>query len=166
MKLHYKKKLLEKLKGMTDVREHQYKILYPLHETVFMTLFAIMKGNVIFRDMQSWMIFNKNDKFLKKLFNYKKDETIPIPSVASLHRILMNVPNEELELIFRDYFAPFVNNENVALDGKWLRGSDIDGQYIQEQHQAVGSNVLMMPFLPLYAKLGKHSSAECQRRRT
>jgi len=137
MKLKYKKQLIEKLKGMTDVRKHQHKIQYLLHEIVFMTLFAIMKGNVIFKDIQSWMIFNKNDKFLKKLFNYKKDETIPIPSVASLHRILMNVPNEELELIFRNYFAPFVNNKNVALDGKWLRGSDIDGQYTQESHQAV-----------------------------
>ena len=100
MKLKYKKQLIEKLKGMTDVREHQHKIQYPLHEIVFMTLFAIMKGNVIFRDMQSWMIFNKNDKFLKKLFNYKKNESISIPSIASLHRILMNIPNEELELIF------------------------------------------------------------------
>ena len=137
MKLKYKKQLVEKLKGMSDIRKHKHKIQYPLHEIVFMTLFSIIKGNTIFKDMHSWMIFNKNDKFLKKLFNYKKDETINIPSVASLHRILMNINNEELELIFRDYFSPFVNMKNIALDGKWLRGSDINGQYVVEPHQAV-----------------------------
>ena len=30
MNLEYKKKLLEKLKGMTDIREHCHKIVYPL----------------------------------------------------------------------------------------------------------------------------------------
>ena len=37
MKLMYKKRLLEKLKGMTDVREHEHKIKYPLHEVVFIS---------------------------------------------------------------------------------------------------------------------------------
>ncbi len=137
MKLMYKKRLLEKLKGMTDVREHSHKIVYPLHEVVFMTLFALIKGNVTFKDILGWMIFQKNDKYLKKLFNYKKDEYIPIPSKASLHRILINIVNEELEMIFRDFFISFIDEKNVALDGKWLRGSDIDGQYVQEHHQAV-----------------------------
>lgn len=137
MKLMFKKRLVEKLKGLTDYRIHRHKIKFPLHEVVFMTLFAMIKGNVTYEDIFNWMLFNKNDKFLKKLFNYKRDEYIKIPSEASLHRILINVDNDEFEEIFRDFFAPFINNKNIALDGKWLRGSDIDGQYVQEPHQAV-----------------------------
>ena len=137
MKLMYKKKLLVKLKGMTDFRKHSHKIVYPLHEVVFMTLFALIKGNVTFKDIHGWMLFQRNDKYLKKLFNYKKGEYINIPSRATLHRILINIVNEELEMIFRDFFTPFIDEKNVALDGKWLRGSDINGQYVQEQHQAV-----------------------------
>ena len=137
MKLKYKKQLLEKLKGLTDVREHSHKIEYPLHEVVFMTLMALIKGNVIYDDIIYWMKFQKNDKFLKKLFNYKKDETVPIPSRATLHKLVVNILNDELEIIFRDFFLPFVDEKNIALDGKWLRGTDINGQYVQEQHQAV-----------------------------
>ena len=137
MKLMYKKRLLEKLKGMTDVREHEHKIKYPLHEVVFMTLFAIIKGNTIYDDIVYWMSYQKNDKYLKKLFNYKKDEKIPIPSRATLQKLLVNIYNNELEEIFRDFFLPFIDNKNTALDGKWLNGSDIDGQYVQKKHQAV-----------------------------
>ena len=137
MKLKYKKQLLDKLKGMTDIRKHSYKIVYPLHEVVFMTLFAMIRGNVIYDDIVNWMLYQKNDKYLKKLFNYKKDESINIPSRATLQRLLVNILNDELEIIFRDFFAPFIDEKNVALDGKWLNGSDINGQYVQEQHQAV-----------------------------
>jgi len=137
MKLKYKKQLLEKLKGMTDVRKHSHKIEYPLHEVVFMTLFAMLRGNVIYDDIVFWMLLQKNDKYLKKLFNYKKDEYIPIPSRATLQRILVNVINNELEVIFREYFKPFIDEKNTAVDGKWLNGSDIDGQYVKEPHQAV-----------------------------
>jgi predicted transposase YbfD/YdcC len=137
MKLKHKKQLLEKLKGMTDIRKHSYKIVYPLHEVVFMTLFAMIRGNVIYDDIVNWMLYQKNDKYLKKLFNYKKDEYIPIPSRATLQRLLVNVLNDELEMIFRDFFTPFIDEKNVAIDGKWLNGSDINGQYVQEQHQAV-----------------------------
>ena len=69
MKLKYKKKLLEELKGMTDIRKHSHKIIYPLHEVVFMTLFAMIRGNVIYDDIVNWMLYQKNDKYLKKLFN-------------------------------------------------------------------------------------------------
>jgi len=137
MKLMYKKRLLEKLKSLTDFRKHSHKVIYPLDEIVFMTLFALIKGNTTFKDIQGWMFFQKNDKYLKKLFNYKKDEYINIPSRATLHRILINIVNEELELIFRDFFIPFIDEKNTALDGKWLRGSDIDGQYVIEPHQAI-----------------------------
>ena len=54
MKLKYKKQLLDKLKGMTDIRKHSYKIVYPLHEVVFMTLFAMIRGNVIYDDIVNW----------------------------------------------------------------------------------------------------------------
>ena len=137
MKLKNKKKLLEKLRGMTDFRKHSHKIVFPLNEVVFMTLFALIKGNVTFKDIYGWMVFQKDNKYLKKLFNYKKDEYINIPSRATLHRILINIVNEELEMIFREFFTPFIDEKNVALDGKWLRGSDIDGQYVKEKHQAV-----------------------------
>ncbi len=51
MKLKYKKLLLEKLKGMTDICKYSHKIVYPLHEIVFMTLFAMVRGNVIYDDI-------------------------------------------------------------------------------------------------------------------
>jgi len=137
MKLKYKKQLLEKLKGLTDARKHEHKIIFPLYEVVFMTLFAMIRGNVIYDDIIYWMSYQKNDKYLKRLFNYKKEELIPIPSRATLQKLLINVLNNELETIFRDFFAPFVEEKNVALDGKWLNGSDINGQYVQEKHQAV-----------------------------
>ena len=125
MKLKYKKQLLEKLKGMTDIRKHSHKIIFPLHEVVFMTLFAMIRGNVIYDDIVYWMSYQKNDRYLKKLFNYKKGEYINIPSRATLQRLLVNILNDELEIIFRDFFTPFIEEKNVALDGKWLNGSDI-----------------------------------------
>ena len=96
MKLNHKKHLLEKLKGMTDIRKHSYKIVYPLHEVVFMTLFAMIRGNVIYDDIVNWMLYQKNDKYLKKLFNYKKDEYIPIPSRATL---LTTSQNSKIKLL-------------------------------------------------------------------
>ena len=45
--------------------------------------------------------------------------------------------NEALELIFREYFAKHIKNKNIAIDGKWLNGSDINAQYRQQSHKAI-----------------------------
>jgi len=85
-----------------------------------MTLFALLKGNTTFKDIMSWMIFNENNQILKDLFEKEK---INIPSKSTYHRMLINTDNIALEKVFRDFFFPFTLQENVAIDGKWLRGS-------------------------------------------
>jgi hypothetical protein len=49
----------------------------------------------------------------------------------------MNIDNEEIELIFREYFAKHIKKKNIAIDGKWLNGSDVNGQYTQQSHKAI-----------------------------
>ena len=99
-----------------------------------MTLFALLKVNTTFKDIMSWMIFNENNQILKDLFEKNK---INIPSKSTYHRILVNTDNNALEQVFREFFFPFTTQENIAIDGKWLRGSDINGQYTQEKHKAI-----------------------------
>jgi len=99
-----------------------------------MTLFALIKGNTTFKDIFSWMIYNKDNTILKEIFN---KEEILIPSKSTYHRLLINTDNNALEKVFREFFFPFTAQKNIAIDGKWLRGSDINGQYTQEKHKAI-----------------------------
>ncbi len=45
-----------------------------------MTLFALIKGNTTFKDMFSWMIYNKDNEILKEIFD---KEEILIPSKST-----------------------------------------------------------------------------------
>jgi predicted transposase YbfD/YdcC len=135
MKLKQKKQLLEQLKIIPDFRVDKYKILYPLEQILFMTLFALLKGASTFKEIHIWMEYaKKNNKILKKVFATNK---IDIPSKSTLHRILINVDNNKLEIIFRDYFAKYIKKKNIAIDGKWLNGSDVNAQYTTQSHQAM-----------------------------
>ena len=134
MKLKKKKLLLQQLKTIKDFRVDKHKILYPLHEILLMALFALLKGNTTFKEIHIWMECSANNNILKKLFEKKH---ISVPSKSTLHRILVNVDNEEIELIFRDYFTKYIKKKHVAIDGKWLNGSDINGQYTQQNHKAI-----------------------------
>ena len=134
MKIRQKKRLLKLLEGINDFRRHRDQIVYPLHEILFMSLFAIIKGDTTFNEIHFTMSINKDNKILKKLFGKKK---IRIPSRSTLHRILINTNNDELEIVFREYFKKYVDKKNIAVDGKWLRGSDVNGQYTQESHKLV-----------------------------
>jgi len=80
------------------------------------------------------MTYNDNNDILKQIF---EKEEIKIPSKSTLHSLLTNTDNNALEKVFREFFFPFTTQENVAIDGKWLRGSDINGQYTQERHKAI-----------------------------
>ena len=122
------------LKDIPDYRVDTGKIEYPLHEVLFMTLFALIKGNTTFKEIYIWMLYNKNNKILKEVL---KKEKILIPSKSTYHRLLVNTDNNALEQVFREFFFPFTTQENIAIDGKWLRGSDINGQYTQEKHKAI-----------------------------
>ena len=53
------------------------------------------------------------------------------------YRILVNTDNEELEKVFVSFFAKYVKKKNIAVDGKWLNGSDVNGQYTQENHKMI-----------------------------
>lgn len=128
------RELIKALKSIPDYRVDTGKIKYPLYEILFMTLFALLKGNTKFKDIHTWMIFNQDNKTLKDIF--EKDE-LSIPSFKHLHRMLMNTDNNALEVVFREFFWEFVSKKSIAIDGKWLRGSDVNGQYTQENHKAI-----------------------------
>jgi len=134
MKIKKKAELLEQLKTLTDFRKDEHKIKYPLHEVIFMALFGLLKGHVTFKDLHCWMQYNEKNEIFKKLF---KKEEVKIPSRSTLHHLLINIDNNELEVVFRKHFEPYVNLDNIAIDGKWLRGSDINGQYTQENHKCI-----------------------------
>ncbi|MDQ7060210.1 MAG: transposase family protein [Sulfurimonas sp.] len=70
---------------MPDYRVDIGKIEYPLHEVLFMTLFALLKGNATFKDIFAWMIFNKDNEILKTIFEKEK---VSIPSRTTLHTLL------------------------------------------------------------------------------
>ena len=80
------------------------------------------------------MIYNGDNPILKKIFQKEKVE---MPSKSTLHNILINTDNNALERVFRDYFSNFIKRDNVAIDGKWLKGSDANGQYVDECHKAI-----------------------------
>jgi hypothetical protein len=99
-----------------------------------MSLFGLLKGFVTFKDLNTWMQYQEHNEILKKLF---EKEEVNIPSHSTLHLLLMNIDNNELEVIFRKHFEPYVKLDNIAIDGKWLRGSDVNGQYTQESHKCI-----------------------------
>jgi len=134
IKYRQKKELLKKLETLEDFRVHTGKIIYPLAEVLFMTLFGLLKGKVTFEELHDWMEFNATNTVFLKLF---KKREIAVPSESTLHRILINVDNDQLETIFRDYFKRFSANRHIAVDGKWLGGSDANGQYSSEKHKSI-----------------------------
>jgi len=134
MKTKNKNKLLEQFKQIPDYRVDKHKIIYPLPEILFLTLCALLQGQTTYEDIHIWMKYNANSKFFKRLFKKRK---IKVPSYSHLHRMLVNVDNNTLELIFREYFKQYSTYENLAVDGKILNGSDISGQYIEESHKAI-----------------------------
>lgn len=128
------KALLESLKTIPDYRVDTGKIEYPLAEVLFMVIFALLKGNTTFKEIFGWMIYNKDNLVLKEIF--EKDE-VKMPSKSTLHNVLTNTDNNALERVFRQYFSNYVKKENIAIDGKWLNGSDVNGQYTNECHKSV-----------------------------
>lgn len=128
------KALLESLKTIPDYRVDTGKIEYPLAEVLFMVIFALLKGNTTFKEIFGWMIYNKDNLVLKEIF--EKDE-VKMPSKSTLHNVLTNTDNNALERVFRQYFSNYVKKENIAVDGKWLNGSDVNGQYTNECHKAI-----------------------------
>jgi hypothetical protein len=99
-----------------------------------MSLFGLLKGFVTFKDLNTWMQYQEHNEILKKLF---EKEEVNIPCLSTLHLLVMNLDNIEYELIFRKHFEPYVKLDNIAIDGKWLRGSDVNGQYTQESHKCI-----------------------------
>ena len=134
MRMMNKNKLFEQFKQIPDYRKHTHKIVYPLEEILFMTLCALLQGQVEYDGIHSWMKANANGKFFKRLFGKRK---VRVPSYQHLHFMLVNVNNDFLEIIFREFFKRYSTYENLAADGKWLNGSDISGQYTEESHKAI-----------------------------
>jgi len=135
MKFRVKKKLLKQLEGIEDFRRRRDQIIYPLSEILFTSLLGLIKGYVTFDELHFYFTKNKDNKLFKKLFNKKK---IRVPVRSTLHRILSNVSHDGLETVFREYFSKYAIGKNIAIDGKWLNGSDANGQYIGKiSHKSV-----------------------------
>ncbi len=134
MKHIEKKRLLKRLATVEDFRIHTGKIIYPLSEVLFMTLLGLLKGKVTFEALHDWMELNSTNQHFLKLFD---KEEILIPSESTLHRILINVDNNKIETIFRETFKKYRTSNHIAVDGKWLNGSDVNGQYVQKHHKSV-----------------------------
>jgi len=134
MKLKQKKKLLKALEGIEDFRRHREQIVYPLSEVLFISLFGLIKGYTTFDDLHFYFTKNKDNKIFKNLFD---KENIRIPSRSTLHNILSNVSYDGLEVVFREFFSKHALGKNVAIDGKWLNGSDVKGQYLEQTHHSV-----------------------------
>ncbi len=134
MKYKQKKELFKQLESIEDFRIHVGKIVYPLAEVLFMTLFGLLKGKTTFEELHDWMEFNRTNTLFLKLF---QKEEIGVPSESTLHRILINVDNDKLETVFRGYFKAFTSSKQIAVDGKWLNGSDANGQYTQQKHKSI-----------------------------
>ena len=128
------KALLEALRTIPDYRVDIGKIKYPLAEVLFMSVFALLKGNTTFKEIYGWMVYNKDNPILKEIFETKE---VKIPSKSTLHNILVNTNNNALERVFRQYFSQYIKKENIAIDGKWLNGSDVNGQYTNESNKSM-----------------------------
>jgi len=116
MKMKKKKKeLLKALEKVNDFKVDKHKIKYRLSEILFMSLFGILKGAKSYKDLHSWMQYQEKNEIFKKLF--EKDK-INIPSRSTLHHLLMNTDNNELELVFREYFFPYIKIDEISIDGK------------------------------------------------
>ncbi|MEA3315872.1 MAG: ISAs1 family transposase, partial [Campylobacterota bacterium] len=133
MKLKRKKELFNQLGEIKDFRDTD-KITYQLNEILFMSLFGLLKGNHTFEQLHDWMEFNSDNKIFLKLFDKK---VIDIPCESTLHRMLVNTDNEALEKVFVNFFSKYVKKKNIAVDGKWLNGSDVNGQYTKESHKLI-----------------------------
>ena len=66
------KALVELLKTIPDYRIDIGKIKYPLEEVLFMVIFALLKGNTKFKDIHTWMVYNKENPILKKFLKKSK----------------------------------------------------------------------------------------------
>lgn len=135
MKLKQKRALLKQLENITDFREHTGKVIYPLSRILFLSILAMLKGKTTLDEMHTWMVMSANNRVLRKLFD--KKEAIEMPSRSTLHRLLINTSNNEFETLFRAYFKKYAKGRHLAIDGKWMRGSDIHGQYIDETHKSL-----------------------------
>ena len=74
------------------------------------------------------MVYNKENPTLKKIFG---KEQIDMPSKSTLHRILTNTDNNELEKVFRKHFSKYVKKENIDLNNS-----------IENTHETVGYAVM------------------------
>ncbi|OIP56580.1 MAG: hypothetical protein AUK54_01825 [Helicobacteraceae bacterium CG2_30_36_10] len=95
-----------------------------------MTLFALLKGDTTFKDIFAWITFNKENEILKQVF---ENEKVNVPSRFMLYTLPINT----LEAVFREFFLKHILQKCIAIDGEWLRGSNVNGQYTQESYNAI-----------------------------
>ena len=134
MKIKQKKKLLKLFDEIKDFRRHREQIVYPLSEILFMSLFGLLRGYLTYDELHFYLKKNNDMKLYKKMFGNKK---FRVPSRSTLHNILSNISYDGLEVVFRKYFKKHAQGKNIAIDGKWLNGSDIKGQYIEVSHKSI-----------------------------
>ena len=114
-----------------DPREDD-RLLYPLHEILFLVFVAIICA------AESWdgmlMLGEQNIDFLKEYFAYENG----LPSKASISRIFSLVDKKcieaWLEKMTRLMIGGFIEHEQIAIDGKALRGKQRMEQNSQGTH--------------------------------
>ena len=130
-------KLYNNLKMIKDFREDSAKTKYPLADIIFLCIYALMKGNYTYDEIHFYLEYNKDSMFLKKILNVKEDRGINIPCRSTLHNILVNINLNDFESVFREFFASKADKKSIAVDGKFLNGSDIKGHYLESKHKAI-----------------------------
>ena len=67
MKIKKQKELFNQLKTIPDYRVDTGKIGYPLHEVLFMSLFALIKSHHTYQEIATWMKYNSDNKIITDL---------------------------------------------------------------------------------------------------
>lgn len=102
-----------------DLRQDE-KILYPLHEILFLVFTGVLSGAESWRELEDFG--NQKLEVLRKYFSYIHG----IPSRASISRIFSLIKKENIELWLENNALKLVKNlikgEQLAIDGKSLRG--------------------------------------------
>ena len=114
--------MLQYFKKVIDPRRAQGK-KYPLHYLLLFCVFAVLSGAKSYRDLSRFM--KKKRLSLNKVFDLDWKSS---PSKSQIRDILCTIEVDSIESVFRDYSQMLnkqsaVNNNQVSLDGKSLRGS-------------------------------------------
>ena len=136
--------LLEVLSQIEDPRSYHGRE-YKLHHILYISILAILSKAKTYVDIQRFI--KVHFEKLKQIFKLKWRQ---VPDVSAIRKIIVRVPLEEIERVFRIYSAELAIQDSkgikqICCDGKALRGSfcgGTAGQRIFEAFAAFGQIIL------------------------